>query len=223
MLSYAASIGRRTKDMLSHGAGICLHGCRVAAIALSILIIFKTLSQATSCRRPNEGLMIVVLVRFLASAVFNVFFYFVETIMATPPRSIRLAYRAARWPLAEYAILRLCRADYLRGDRPICAACLTTRKASARLSSADPLADQREGNSRYRKLSHPLVYGPQFCRSFLPRDFVSLDAALGSTAGNSVQHFQARHSFRPELEIHSHVLWLAADHGRHNAAAGPVP
>ena len=143
--------------------------------------------------------------------------------MATPPWSILLAYRAAQRPLAGYSTLRLCRAYYRRGDRAIWAGGLTTRKANARLSSADLLVDQREANSRYRKLSHPLVFGPQFCRSFLPRDFVSLNAALGGTAGNSVQHFQACISFRPKLEIHLRVLWLAADHGRYDAAAGPVP
>ena len=92
-LMLCGILTRAAGDMLQHGAAALALGsvsvvAEVAAIALFILIIFKTSTQSISPRSPYEGLIMASLGWFLIQAIFSGFFFFAESTAATAGESV---------------------------------------------------------------------------------------------------------------------------------------
>ena len=92
-LMLCGILTRAAGDMLQHGAAALALGsvsvvAEVAAIALFILIIFKTSSQSISPHSPYEGLIMASLAWFLVQAIFSGFFFFAESTAATAGESV---------------------------------------------------------------------------------------------------------------------------------------
>ena len=92
-LMLCGILTRAAGDMLQHGAAALALGsvsvvAEVAAIALFILIIFKTSSQSISPHSPYEGLIMASLAWFLIQAIFSGFFFFAESTAATAGESV---------------------------------------------------------------------------------------------------------------------------------------
>ena len=92
-LMLGGIVTRAAGDLLEHGAAALALGSasvvvEVAAIALFILIIYKTSTQSLSPHNAYEGLIMASLAWFLVQAVFSGVFFFAQATAATPGQTI---------------------------------------------------------------------------------------------------------------------------------------